>query len=332
MLRRYFVAFALVLFFLVGVSQSETPQRHFRFHYAFTVRNTHVGEPIRIWFPLAHSGEFQQVKIVSQTGDLPLRRARESEYRNAMLYAEDPRGAKAEYNFAVVYEVSRRQSAAYHASLSKEQLRRALSADRLVPITGLPADIAARQVEGLREEPVRARALYNYVLANMRYDHLGTGWGHGDALYACNAKHGNCTDFHSLFISMARSQHISARFEIGFSIPPDAHSGEIAGYHCWAEFQNENHEWVPVDISEAWKHPQQQEFFFGHWDDDRIQFTVGRDLTLAPKQAGPPLNYFVYPYVEVGGKEYANVSTHFSFEDLDEGTNRETPGLRSTMR
>ncbi|HET9743706.1 MAG TPA: transglutaminase-like domain-containing protein [Terriglobales bacterium] len=332
MLRHAFVVFALVLFAVGSFAQSGTPERHFRFHYAFTVRNTHVGEPIRIWFPLAHSGEFQAVKIVSQTGDLPLRRARESEYRNAMLYAEDLRGAKAEYNFAVVYDVVRRQSTAYRESLSAEQLRLALSADRLVPITGLPASIAARQVEGIRKEPARARALYNYALANMRYDHVGTGWGHGDTLYACSAKHGNCTDFHSLFISMARSQNIPARFEIGFSIPAEARSGEVAGYHCWAEFQNENHEWVPVDISEAWKHPQQREFFFGHWDDDRVQFTVGRDLTLSPRQAGPPLNYFVYPYVELGGKDYANVSLHFSFEDLGDGATKRGGDLRSTMR
>jgi hypothetical protein len=29
------------------------------------------------------------------------------------------------------------------------------------------------------------------------------------------------------------------------------------------------------------------------------------------------LNYFVYPYVEVAGKEYPNVSTAFSFADVD---------------
>ena len=40
------------------------------------------------------------------------------------------------------------------------------------------------------------------MLRSMRYDKTGTGWGHGDVLYACDAKKGNCTDFHSLFIAM----------------------------------------------------------------------------------------------------------------------------------
>jgi adenine-specific DNA methylase len=48
--------------------------------------------------------------------------------------------------------------------------------------------------------------------------------------------------------------------------------------------------------------------------------TLGRDITLSPKQDGEPLNYFVYPYVEVNGKSYANVSNHFSFEDAGVNT------------
>jgi hypothetical protein len=46
---------------------------------------------------------------------------------------------------------------------------------------------------------------------------------------------------------------------------------------------------------------------------------MGRDLELSPKQDGQPLNYFVYPYVEIAGKEYLNVSTAFSFADGNAG-------------
>ena len=44
---------------------------------------------------------------------------------------------------------------------------------------------------------------------------------------------------------------------------------------------------------------------------------MGRDLRLSPPQDGKPLNYFVYPYVEVDGREYPNVSLAFSFADVD---------------
>ncbi|MGA2697828.1 MAG: hypothetical protein ABSE92_17340 [Terriglobales bacterium] len=73
--------------------------------------------------------------------------------------------------------------------------------------------------------------------------------------------------------------------------------------------------WIPVDISEAWKAKQKEDYFFGSVDANRVQIATGRDITLFPKQDGPPLNYFVYPYVEVDGKQYDNLDKHFSFEE-----------------
>ena len=74
--------------------------------------------------------------------------------------------------------------------------------------------------------------------------------------------------------------------------------------------------WVPVDISEAWKHKEKRGYFFGAHDVNRVQFSVGRDIQLSPRQHGERLNYFIYPYVELGGKEYSNVANAFSFSDL----------------
>jgi len=112
-----------------------------------------------------------------------------------------------------------------------------------------------------------------------------------------------------------RAEKIPARFEIGFPLPENAREGDIPGYHCWAEFFDPQHGWVPVDISEAWKNPVRKDYFFGAHDTQRIQFTMGRDLKLNPPQSGDPLNYFVYPYVEVGDKAYPNISHEFSFAD-----------------
>jgi len=49
-------------------------------------------------------------------------------------------------------------------------------------------------------------------------------------------------------------------------------------------------------------------------DDNRVQFTVGRDIRLDPPQQGDPLNYFIYPYAELDGKPFA-VESKFSFQD-----------------
>ena len=297
--------------------------RDFTFRYSFTVKNVPEGQKLRIWFPMSRSDSFQQVRAVTETGDLPLKKTHESKYGNEMYYAEISKSKQPDYHFEIVYDVLRNERVTLGVSrphladvkLSDREKKIDLAPDALVPTSGLPADLARKTTDGQTTQLGKARAIYDSVFANMKYDKTGTGWGHGDVMYACNAKKGNCTDFHSLFISMARSEKIPARFEIGFPLPTDKTSGEIAGYHCWAEFFEPKHGWIPVDISEAWKHPEKKDFFFGAHDANRVQFSVGRDLELSPKQDGPPLNYFIYPYVEVDGNEYPNVSNAFSFAD-----------------
>jgi transglutaminase-like putative cysteine protease len=324
MLRRSLLFVLLGLSALPVLAQKE---RHFNFHYTFTVKNVSPGEHVRVWIPLAHSDAFQDVKVVSKSGDLPLKEVRQPEYGNEVLYAEASNADKGEYKFSVDYEVVRREHVALvngkpltdvgSAPASRVELARFLEADRLVPVTGVPAQLAAQETKGATTQIDKAKDIYEYVFRTMKYDKSGTGWGHGDTLWACDSKHGNCTDFHSVFISMARAEKIPARFQIGFPLPADKHSAEIPGYHCWAEFYLDSTGWVPVDISEAWKHQEKHDYFFGAHDVNRVQFTQGRDLKLVPAQDGAPLNYFVYPYVEIGGKEYPNVSIAFSFEDVD---------------
>jgi len=320
MLRKLCVLSSLLFVFALVAGAQDS--RHFTFHYGFTVKNLPAGKPVRIWIPAAQSDAFQEVKIVSAKGDLALKKARESKFGNEIYFAETSSATQPELHFDVEYDVVRHERVALNpaahlseASLTGKERREFLQPDALVPITGLPADLAAKVTEGKMQPLDKARAIYDYVFTTMKYDKTGTGWGHGDVLYACDAKKGNCTDFHSLFIAMARSQGIPARFEIGFPLPPDKHSAEIAGYHCWSDFYIEGKGWIPVDISEAWKHPEKRDYFFGSHDVNRVQFSMGRDLRLNPAQEGKPLNYFVYPYVEVDGQEYSNVSLAFSFAD-----------------
>lgn len=163
----------------------------------------------------------------------------------------------------------------------------------------------------------RARQLYDVVDQHVAYKKEGTGWGRGDTNWVCDNGYGNCTDFHSLFMSLARSQGLPAKFEIGFSIPTDKSEGPIAGYHCWAWFHAKDKGWIPVDISEADKHPEMKEYYFGNLTADRVTFSTGRDLQLNPAPVAGQLNFFIYPHIEVGGKvlQKENLELQFSFKD-----------------
>jgi transglutaminase-like putative cysteine protease len=321
------ILFLLACSALAAPESVEAPSRSFEFTYHCAIRqippNAHL---VRIWIPVASSDAHQSVTIRKISASVAIHLTRNARSGNRMLYAEirHPKVSTAE--FTIKYDVTRREySEGSYASLMRynqdpEPLNPALVSflepDRLVPTGGIIKEIAYTQTRGRQGEINKAYSLYNYVFHTMRYDKSGTGWGRGDALWACDAHHGNCTDFHSLFIALARSQKIPARFSIGFPLPRDSSEGSISGYHCWAEFYVHGLGWVPVDISEAWLTPSLHDFYFGSLDASRVRFSGGRDLTLTPKQAGPPVNYFVYPYVEVDGRPLTSMQNKFTFYDL----------------
>jgi len=192
-----------------------------------------------------------------------------------------------------------------------EQLKSAKGADKMVVLGG-KASANAKAIEDGADATETARRLYQHTLERMKYDKpAGGDWGRGDSEWACDSRYGNCTDFHSYFMALARTKGIPARFEMGFPVPGgDEPEAAIGGYHCWAFFWD-GAKWRPVDISEADKHPEKAEYFFGTLDADRVTMTQGRDLILTPAPAAGPLNFFVYPYAEVDGKEWKQVDKSF---------------------
>jgi transglutaminase-like putative cysteine protease len=301
--------------------------RSFRFTYSFSVKDIPPdAKQVRVWVPVPQSDQHQTVRVLALKAPVKTRLTHETEYGNRMMYAEfqNPEGGKAE--FTLKYEITRREysrgdyqeleRADHRPGIVAVSMRRLIAPDVLIPTNGKIKELSTEITGSQSGAVAKAKAAYDYFFTNMRYDKTGSGWGRGDAVWACDSKRGNCTDFHSPFIGVLRADGIPARFDIGFPLPENKDKGEIPGYHCWAEFDADKIGWIPVDISEAWKAKEKQNYFFGSVDANRVQFSTGRDVTLSPKQAGPALNYFVYPYVEIDGKPYDKLDKEFSFEEV----------------
>src|SRR5713101_1849809 len=148
MLRK--LALSAILFLACVTLASAQSVRHVTFHYGFTVRQVPAGERVRIWFPAAHSDPYQEVRVVSATGDLPLKKTRESRFGNEIYYAEIAKAKSTELHIEVVYDVVRHEHLTLglnrprlqDASLPRKEQDQFLAPDRLVPITGRPADLA----------------------------------------------------------------------------------------------------------------------------------------------------------------------------------------------
>ena len=289
---------------LLGVKEGKDS---FEFYYTITLPT--LTEAAELWVPLALSDAFQEVKILEKKLPLETKVLKDQANKNEILYMNlGPEHSGQQ--ISISYAVTRSEKGPYAEALPNPELY--LSGNKLMPIGGRFEDIAKEALgEKIKESHlIQARRLYDYIIETMRYMKFGD-FGRGDSNYACDSKTGNCSEFHSYFISLARSVGIPARFAIGASIPSDRNEGGMDGYHCWAEFYADG-KWWPVDISEANKYTALATYYFGRHPANRIEFTRGRDLELNPGPSTGPINFLMYPYLEVNGKEL-KAPTTFTF-------------------
>ena len=291
---------------LLGVIEGED---RFTFEYAVQLPLT-AG---RLWVPRPQSDAFQDVSILSVDAPMPLLEVRDTVQGNLAFFGEldalaDP-DASAERTLTITCSVVRKEKSPYAGEVSLGDLTG--SAD--LPIGGRFAEIVDSVAMRGDSPLMNARRLYDYVIDHVRYAKQGT-YGTGNATFACDAKSGNCTEFHALFISLARTAGIPARFGIGASIPSARNDGGTDGYHCWAEFHADG-KWWPVDISEADKYTALATYYFGHHPANRIELSRGRDLAFEPGPTDGPIPFFAYPVFEpADGAESMPLPARFRFD------------------
>ncbi|MEK7677646.1 MAG: transglutaminase domain-containing protein [Verrucomicrobiota bacterium] len=284
------------------------------FEFIYRVKLPQISAPARMWLPLAQSDRFQTVQVKGVRAPVQWRELDDRAHGNKVLFLiASP--AESGRTIEITYRVQRLEKAAY--AVQEPMARKYLNPERLVPLNENFHTIAAEATRGRTTDLMRARALYDHVIDRMRYMKYGSGWGVGDASRACDARTGNCSDFHAYFIALARAIGIPARLAIGAAIPSERHDGKIDGYHCWAEFFADG-KWWPVDISEADKYSSLATYYFGHHPANRIELSQGRDLLVDPLPTSGPINLLAYPVLEIAGTP-VKAETEFIFRRIGAG-------------
>lgn len=267
------------------------------------------GDPIQIWLPLPMSTPHQEVVAIETDATMPVSIGFDPLFGNAILHAQTlgNGGGAAHVHYRAIVErrewkvdlnAPRRVTLAQDAQLLKPQLAETRKIRFLPDIVA-----AAKEIQGSRKGALEiARAAYDHVLATMSYDKSGEGWGSGDTEWACSMGRGNCTDFHTLFLAILRCCGVACEFEIGAAFPAGMDGGDIThfkcGYHCWTRFYVPELGWVPADVSEASRHPEKRDYFFGAIDADRVLMSRGRDIQMVPASEGGLENFFTEPRIE----------------------------------
>ena len=298
--------FASAILLAAAVAFADTPAKSFDATYTATISGIPEGtKDLTVWIPLPVSRGPQTVSDIVIDAPYAFTKKTDAQNGNEYVVATIPQPPAGDLKVKVSFKATRHATDVAHpfeTKAGKGELARDVKPDKLVTISPRLRTMADEITAGKTTPVDQAHAIYQYLVSNMTYDKTAPGWGRGDSERACDVKKGNCTDFHSLFMSLARAKGIPSRFVIGF--PLSAKDGQVKGYHCWAEFYVKGRGWIPVDASDASKSadPVVREALFGNLDPDRVQFTVGRDLVLEPKTA-QPLNYFIYPHAEAQGTE-----------------------------
>ena len=319
---------ALFLFAATFVSlQASVPKsRSLEFDYEVIVKDIPPSiSDLKIWMPCLAQTPYQIVEDVVVDAATPATITYDKKYNNKIFYYSFEPPKDSSIKISAHYKVKRLEYSnkpPKDFSLIKKNpdasWMKYLSPDKFVTVSPQIKELAVKVTEGKNTTVDKARAIYDYVFTNVSYDKTIPGWGNGDTERVCRVKAGNCTDFHSLFISLARASGIPAKFVIGTSIPKEK-EGQMKSYHCWAEFYDGQFGWIPVDISEAWKDKTKHDYYFGAISEDRLEFTHGRDIILEPSSNSEPLNYFIYPYAEADGKVFNNVDVSFKFKEKFHG-------------
>jgi transglutaminase-like putative cysteine protease len=321
----FIVLIGVPLLLMVAAVPTVPRKRTVDFTYKTVVSDIPAGaDVVDIWLPVPKNSPFQQITDLSVIAPYPYT-IETGQFGNKLLHLRLAKPTVKSIPIEMRFTATRqehiqsnlRETNAGSGVVREPGIQLWLKPDRLVPVDATIRRWAKAVVDsvGAKTDLQKAKAIYNHVISTVKYDKTGMGWGRGDIYYACDTRRGNCTDFHAIFIGYCRAVDIPARFAIGFSLPTERPAGAVSGYHCWAEFYLNGVGWVPVDASEAAKNPDKRAYFFGAHDENRIEFSIGRDLVLHKGQP-QPLNYLIYPYVEMDGQSVLVDSKTFTYQNV----------------
>jgi Transglutaminase-like superfamily len=333
-----------------------TPAKQASFHISnvFTIKVPKGAKTVRAWFAIPQEDNYSSVRNFNVASDYPIRYDKDS-WGNKVGYVEISNPTQEQVTLKEEFDLTRTEvrntiNPANTRPLTDQE--RAALAAYLQPATHVIVNDDIRKLAGSilggETNPVlAARKLYEWTYKNVNYwvkdpDHLKAS-PVGSSEYCLRTKTGNCTDFHSLYASLAISSGIPTRMVYGSLLKPTLNGMEVdASYHCWIQFYAPRLGWLPLDASLANIYAEEislsdknkklvelttstgyhgadkdkVEYYFGNLDERRVVWSTGRDLTMQPPQDDGPVNSLPKMYVEVDGKQSADWTRQFTYKEL----------------
>ena len=228
--------FAVILVFQGVPTALADGSRTFTYKYDVEVGPVPEGEgPVEVFIPIARADSHQEILSREVTASIPGEVKAEDQYGNLFWRGRVEKSDGKPIHVSATYAVRRHVfkneligKVKRTEMTVREKVDHALflGPNERVPVSGeLVTRMAKEIAPGETNPAVVARAIFVYVVDTMEYKKGGKGWGNGDTHWACSERYGNCTDFHALFISLARVRGIPAKFAIGSAVPEGKSQG-----------------------------------------------------------------------------------------------------------
>lgn len=333
---------ALILAPVLAPANEAAPrQATFEARHELKVTVPDGAHSLHIWFTRPQDDISEQISDFKVESPYPARTEVDSE-GNRILYLDIENPTVKEFTIVETFVVMRRELG---AAIDPANAVRLTPEDRkdYARYLGSNANIViddhiralSKEIVGEERNPVlQARRIFDWVLNDVDY------WVKdpknkkaspvGSNLYCLENKCGNCSDFHSLWVSLARAAGIPCRMVFGsyFKTSLDGVDKDQS-YHCWVEYYIKNAGWIPLDVSAAdmfsadiplnddnkslvnlatpsgynGAEPAKVDYYFSRIEERRVTWSRGRDLTLSPRPtATTPLNALIKAYVEADGQ------------------------------
>ncbi len=294
--------------------------------FDITIITNETAESVRLWVPYPVSNDYQKIENISINGNYEYSGIhREAENGNMILYAEwyNPLDFPSlNFSFDIWRSEIFLKNFPVEEGVLPVDVEEFLLPTKLGPTDGIVKENADKITEGLTSILSKATAIYDYLIEHGERDSNLNFCGEGDVCKLLLSLKGKCVDFSSVFVALSRSSGVPAREILGTRI---SKNGDITGaYHCRAEFYLPSYGWVSVDPSDVAKlmlnedleidDPkvvEARDYYFGAQTETYVDFSTGRDIILNPEQNAGPLNYFMYPYVEVNGETLDFISQEY---------------------
>ncbi len=278
------------------------------------------GKEGRLWIPYPSSGRYQLIGDIRLSGTFDRSGVyTDRKYGVQMLYAHWPPSARVR-RLVFSFNVTRWERIDRPLPTKIPCWDRSAYSSYLEPMVhgasaGCIRELALSITDGKKDVLEKARSIYDWICENMRRDPEVRGCGQGNVCLLLGSLKGKCADIHSVFVALCRAAGIPAREVFGLRLGKDGIADITTWQHCWAEFYLPGHGWVVVDPADVLKAMLSRRldpgstalkalkaYFWGAVDPYRLRLSRGRNLILNPPQQDQPLNYFMYPFAQVGGK------------------------------